>query len=123
MSAPKRRASRLLAMAVPPKKNKKRELILTDRRLLCVKHKDGRQVQIRYQLWIQPPAKEKDQRHCIIAVECKGEREFVVLTVSVEFISSFEHTFDWHFSLQNLILLLPMALHWRRSGCNRSRTF
>ncbi|KAJ2966184.1 hypothetical protein NUW54_g13883 [Trametes sanguinea] len=50
---PKRRASRLLAMAVAPKKHKPRELVLTSQRLLCVKQKPGRAVQVRTELFVR----------------------------------------------------------------------
>ncbi|OBZ67282.1 3-phosphoinositide-dependent protein kinase 1 [Grifola frondosa] len=77
---PKRRASRLLAMAVAPRKNKPRELVLTTHRLICVKHKSGHAIQMRTELFVRPAEKEKDARHIISSVEPKGEREFVVMT-------------------------------------------
>ncbi|OSD03907.1 kinase-like protein [Trametes coccinea BRFM310] len=79
---PKRRASRLLAMAVAPKKHKPRELVLTSQRLLCVKQKPGRAVQVRTELFVRAPAsdKERDLRNVVSSVEPKGEREFVVIT-------------------------------------------
>ncbi|KAI0769612.1 kinase-like protein [Trametes elegans] len=77
---PKRRASRLLAMAVAPKKHRPRELVLTSQRLLCVKQKPGRAVQIRTELFVRPSDKEKDLRNLVSSVEPKGEREFVVIT-------------------------------------------
>ena len=81
---PKRRASRLLAMAVTPKKqhSRPRELVLTTHRILCVKHKPGRAPQVRAELFVKPPAgKEKDLRSLVSCVEKKSEREFVVITV------------------------------------------
>ncbi|RPD63800.1 kinase-like protein [Lentinus tigrinus ALCF2SS1-6] len=82
---PKRRASRLLAMAVTPKKHqhsKPRELILTTHRILCVKHKTGRAPQIRTELFVKPPVgKERDLRSLVSSVEKKSEREFVIITV------------------------------------------
>ncbi|KAI0633279.1 kinase-like protein [Trametes polyzona] len=77
---PKRRASRLLAMAVAPKKHRPRELVLTSQRLLCVKQKPGRGVQVRAELFVRPSEKEKDLRNLVSSVESKGEREFVVIT-------------------------------------------
>ncbi|CDO69253.1 hypothetical protein BN946_scf185042.g155 [Trametes cinnabarina] len=79
---PKRRASRLLAMAVAPKKHKPRELVLTSQRLLCVKQKHGRAVQVRTELFVRAPAseRERDLRNVVSSVEPKGEREFVVIT-------------------------------------------
>ena len=83
-SAPKRRGSRLLAMTVTPRRLKSRELILTTHRLLCLKRKPGRAVQVRTELFMTPSSeKEKDGRHIISGVEPKGEREFVVMTVSL----------------------------------------
>ena len=91
---PKRRASRLLAMAVAPKKqqHRPRELILTTHRLLCVKHKPGRAVQVRAEMHVKPPSgkdKEKDLRSLVTSIEPKGEREFVVITVSLGFCVGF----------------------------------
>ncbi|KAH9940458.1 kinase-like protein [Epithele typhae] len=81
---PKRRASRLLAMAVTPKKHqhsKPRELVLTNTRVLCVKHKPGRSVQVRAELLVKSASgKEKDLRSLITTIEPKGEREFVIIT-------------------------------------------
>ncbi|KZT65975.1 hypothetical protein DAEQUDRAFT_492400 [Daedalea quercina L-15889] len=70
-------------MAVTPRRLKSRELILTTHRLLCLKRKPGRAVQIRTELFMTPSSeKEKDGRHIISGVEPKGQREFVVMTVS-----------------------------------------
>ena len=73
----RRRASRILAIAVPPRR-KTRELVLTDRRLLCIKPKFGRHT-VRYEFSLKPPQKEK---YHLTGVEPKGDKEFVVLTVS-----------------------------------------
>ena len=72
----RRRASRILAIAVPPRR-KTRELVLTDRRLLCIKPKFGRHT-VRYEFSLKPPQKEK---YHLTGVEPKGDKEFVVLTV------------------------------------------
>ncbi|TFK92034.1 kinase-like protein [Polyporus arcularius HHB13444] len=80
---PKRRASRLLAMAVTPKKHqhsRPRELVLTTHRILCVKNKPGRPPQIRTELFVRAPV-GKDQRLLVLSVEKKSEREFVIITV------------------------------------------
>lgn len=70
-------------MAVTPRRLKSRDLILTTHRLLCLKRKPGRAVQVRTELFMTPSSeKEKDGRHIISGVEPKGEREFVVMTVS-----------------------------------------
>lgn len=69
-------------MAVAPKKHRSRELVLTSRRLLCVKQKPGRGLQVRTELFIRPSDKERDLRNLVSSVEPKGEREFVVITVS-----------------------------------------
>jgi len=76
----RRRASRLLAMAGAPRKLKTRELVLTTHRLVCLKHKAGRAVELRLELFVRPSGKDKDARHVVNGVEPKGEREFVVLT-------------------------------------------
>lgn len=78
-SALRRRASRLLAIAGAPRR-KTRELVLTDRRLVCLKHKPGRPFQLSNELALKG-AEHKDAKHVVLGVEPKGEREFVVLTV------------------------------------------
>ncbi len=80
-SALRRRASRLLAMAVAPRR-KIRELVLTDQRLICLKRKPGRPYCIRNELLLRQPEKEKDSRYQVTGAEMKGDREFVVMTVS-----------------------------------------
>lgn len=79
----RRRASRLLAIAVAPRR-KSRELVLTDRRLICIKSKPGRYM-IRYEFPLKAPLKEKEARYHLTGVEAKGDKEFVVLTVSLSF--------------------------------------
>lgn len=79
-SALRRRASRLLAIAGAPRR-KTRELVLTDRRLVCRKHKPGRPHQVSNELTLRPAEREKDSKTTVVAVEPKGEREFVVMTV------------------------------------------
>ena len=80
-SALKRRASRLLAMAGGAPWRKSRELVLTDRRLLCLKStKPGRAFQISNDFLLKTPD-GKDARNTVIGVEAKGEREIVILTV------------------------------------------
>lgn len=81
-SGPKRRASRLLAMAVAPKKIKTRDLVLTTHRLICLKEKPGRGVLVRTELFVQPCERDKDGRNTITSIEPKGELEFVVMTVN-----------------------------------------
>lgn len=85
----RRRASRLLPLPVPPSKAKTRELILTSRRLLCLKHrpKGLGEISIKSELALRASEKlkekdkEKESRGIVASVERKGEREFVVLTV------------------------------------------
>ncbi len=79
-SALRRRASRLLAIAGAPRR-KPRELVLTDKRLVCVKHKPGRTFQLSNELLLRAPEGRKDTKMVITSVEPKGEKEFVVLTV------------------------------------------
>ncbi|KAK7692547.1 hypothetical protein QCA50_004177 [Cerrena zonata] len=76
----RRRASRILAIAVAPRR-KSRELVLTDRRLICIKSKPGRHV-VRYEFPLKAPLKEKEMRYHLTGVEAKGDKEFVVLTPS-----------------------------------------
>lgn len=68
-------------MAVTPRR-KIRELVLSDQRLICLKRKPGRPYCIRNELLLRTPVKEKDSRYQITGVEPKGDREFVVMTVS-----------------------------------------
>ena len=79
-SALRRRASRLLAIAGAPRR-KPRELVLTDKRLICVKHKPGRTYQLNTELFLKTPEVQKDPKMVIMSVEPKGDKEFVVLTV------------------------------------------
>lgn len=85
-SALRRRASRLLAIAGAPRR-KPRELVLTDRRLICVKHKPGRTLQLSHELWLKSTDPEADFKMSIVSVEPKGEREIVVMTVSLSCIA------------------------------------
>ncbi len=62
---------------------KTRELVLTDQRLMCVKHKPGRPFELSSEWTLRPGEKDKDLKHTIVGVEPKGEREIVVLTVSL----------------------------------------
>jgi len=102
-SSLKRRPSRLLSITTK-KKTKPRMLLLTNNRLICAKvEKGGKVLTIRGE-WTIPkvtagteksntekhkPDKEKEKKkskdsanQTIISVEPKGEKEFVVLTVS-----------------------------------------
>ena len=76
-SALRRRASRILAIAGAPRR-KTRELVLTDRRLVCLKHKPGRPSQQSNEVSLKPSQRDKNS---IVSIEPKGEREFVVMTV------------------------------------------
>ncbi|KAJ8077051.1 serine/threonine protein kinase [Marasmius tenuissimus] len=88
----RRRASRLLPIASAQMKPKTRELVLTNRRLICVKvrEKTPGDITIKSELWLHPDRdvisngngkdKEKDGRALVSSVEVKGEREFVVLS-------------------------------------------
>lgn len=78
-SALRRRASRLLAIAGAPRR-KTRELVLTDRRLVCLKHKPGRPYQLSNELALRPSERDKDSKSAVLGIEPKGEREFVVMT-------------------------------------------
>ncbi|GJE95514.1 kinase-like protein [Phanerochaete sordida] len=78
-SALRRRASRLLAMAGAPRR-KTRELVLTDRRLVCLKHKPGRPYQVSHELALRAAERDRDSKCAVLGAEPKGEREFVVLS-------------------------------------------
>lgn len=81
----RRRASRLLPIPIPvaPTKPKTRELILTNRRLFCLKHKSPMDLSIKSEFLLRSEKlKEKETRSVVTTVELKGEREFVVLTTS-----------------------------------------
>ena len=79
-SALKRRASRLLAIAGAAPWRKQRELVLTDKRLLCLKLKPGRSFQMSSEFFLRA-GDSKDTKNVVVGVEPKGEREIVVLTV------------------------------------------
>ncbi|TFK54040.1 kinase-like protein [Heliocybe sulcata] len=80
----RRRASRLLAMAVTPRRTKTRQLVLTSHRIVCLKQggKNGRPAGVKAELFFRPSEKEKDRmlQTVVVGVEPKGEREFVLLT-------------------------------------------
>ncbi|KAG7090848.1 hypothetical protein E1B28_009930 [Marasmius oreades] len=87
----RRRASRLLPIASAQMKPKIRELILTNRRLMCVKMREKmpENVTLKSEFWLRPekdkiPGNGKDRdretRILLSSVEAKGEREFVILT-------------------------------------------
>ncbi|THH30304.1 hypothetical protein EUX98_g3889 [Antrodiella citrinella] len=83
----RRRASRILAIAVTPKR-KTRELLLTNTRLLCLKRKPNRPYSIRSEWTLSKPTsekekeKEKEARYQVINVDTKTDREFVVMTAT-----------------------------------------
>lgn len=82
----RRRASRLLPIPVAPTKPKIRELVLTNRRLFCLKRseKAPQDLTIKTEILLRTEKpKDKESRNMISTVELKGEREFVVLTVSL----------------------------------------
>lgn len=84
----KRRASKLIPL-VPHGKAKTRQLVLTTKRLLCLKQRQKPQgLSVKYELALKASEKlkekdkEKESKGIIATVQRKGEREFVVLTVS-----------------------------------------
>ncbi|KAG2037006.1 kinase-like domain-containing protein [Suillus americanus] len=98
--SPKRRGSKLrLPISASLTKTKTRQLVLTNMRLLCVKQKEGGQVSLKSEVGLGAGDKgkerekpregkekerdaNKDCRNVIESAEPKGEREFVILTVS-----------------------------------------
>jgi 3-phosphoinositide dependent protein kinase-1 len=84
----KRRASKLIPL-VSHSRAKTRHLVLTSKRLLCVKQRQKPQeLSVKFELSLKASEKlkekdkEKESRGIIDSVQRKGEREFVVLTVS-----------------------------------------
>jgi len=89
----RRRASRLIPLAVSPLKSKGRQLILTTHRLVCVKQRDRRDLSMKSELAFQDAIsangngitngkeKEKDTRSFVVGVEAKTGTEFVIMTV------------------------------------------
>ncbi|KAF9451291.1 kinase-like protein [Macrolepiota fuliginosa MF-IS2] len=86
----KRRASKLIPL-VPHSKAKTRQLVLTSKRLLCLKQKQRQKPQdisVKFELALKASEKlkekdkEKESRGIIATVQRKGEREFVVLTTT-----------------------------------------
>lgn len=86
----RRRASRLIPLPVPSKP-KPRQLILTNRRLICLKQRTKNQdaITIKSELLLRPSEKlkekdrERESRGVLVSVERKTEREFAVLTVNL----------------------------------------
>jgi 3-phosphoinositide dependent protein kinase-1 len=79
-----RRASKLITIVVPPMKAKKRTLMLTTQRLLCVKiPAKGRALSVKAEFTMLSSDIRKDSVMAVISVEPKGEKEFVVMTVGV----------------------------------------
>ncbi|KAK7035252.1 serine/threonine protein kinase [Paramarasmius palmivorus] len=88
----RRRASRLLPLASVQMKPKTRELILTSRRLVCLKlrEKTPEIITLKAELLLPVEStssspkdgKEKETRSVVSSAELKGDREFVVLSSS-----------------------------------------
>jgi 3-phosphoinositide dependent protein kinase-1 len=85
----RRRASRLIPL-VPQGRAKSRQLVLTSKRLLCLKQRQKpNELSVKYELALKASEKlkekdkEKESRCIIASVQQKGEREFVVLTVRI----------------------------------------
>ncbi|KAG9220912.1 hypothetical protein CCMSSC00406_0002488 [Pleurotus cornucopiae] len=82
----RRRASKLIARSVTAFKPKTRHLVLTTKRLLCIKQrrKHGDTLHVKYELSLKPSEKSKERgkdiRGYVMSVASKGGREFVVLT-------------------------------------------
>ncbi|KAJ7039236.1 kinase-like protein [Mycena alexandri] len=79
---PRRRASRiLLPIAGPTVKAKRRHLVLTNRRLFCLKSAN---MSIKSELLLRPLEKTKDKgkdtRGVVTDVQLRAEREFIVMT-------------------------------------------
>jgi len=100
---PRRRASRiLLPIAGPSVKSKRRHLVLTDRRLFCLKPN----LSIKSELLLRPSEKAKDSRGVVNTVELRGEREFIVMASSKNFIYGVLYPFSasvWHEKIINAL--------------------
>ncbi|KAI0036871.1 kinase-like domain-containing protein [Vararia minispora EC-137] len=98
----KRRTSRLLLpLPVAPRKPKVRQLVLTERRLVCLKQmKSGRGIGVKSEYGLRPSEKEKEkerekEERCLVTgVAIKGGREFVMFTTkkSAFFVAQDERT-------------------------------
>jgi 3-phosphoinositide dependent protein kinase-1 len=65
-------------------KAKKRTLMLTTQRLLCVKiPAKGRGLSVKAEFAVLSNGIRKDSAMAVVSVEPKGEREFVIMTVGV----------------------------------------
>jgi len=77
----RRRTSKLISL-VSQGKTKSRRLVLTSKRLLCLKERQkGLSVKFELSLKASGKSKEKESKGIIASVQRKGEKEFVVLTV------------------------------------------
>lgn len=122
----RRRASKLIPLPVPTSKAKTRELILTTRRLLCLKHpKDSSGVSIKSELALRASEKlkekdkERESRAIVASVERKSEKEFVVLTVgsNVKLVDGYALIrFPPTFSHQTHLVMQQPVQIWRRHG-------
>ncbi|KAJ6558558.1 kinase-like protein [Mycena vulgaris] len=83
----RRRASRiLLPIGGPPVKSKRRHLVLTNRRLFCLKPNMSIKSELVMRASDKAKDKGKDSRGVISTVELRGEREFIVMASSKTFI-------------------------------------
>jgi len=114
----RRRASRLLPnIAGSQIKPKTRDLVLTNHRLFCLKQRsrtpDGLTVKAELLLRNEANAsrdKEKESRSVIASAELKGEREFVILSVSFKsyVLLVLVHTFSYSLRrIQPMLLQTP----------------
>lgn len=77
----RRRTSKLISL-VSQGKTKSRQLVLTSKRLLCLKERQkGLSVKFELSLKASGKPKEKGFKGHIVSVQRKGEKEFAVLTV------------------------------------------
>jgi 3-phosphoinositide dependent protein kinase-1 len=77
----RRRASRILLPT--PVKSKRRHLVLTNRRLFCLKPNMTIKSELILRSSEKAKEKGKDSRGVIATVELRGEREFIVMAVSL----------------------------------------
>ena len=114
----RRRASRLIPLPVPSKP-KSRQLILTNRRLICLKQRKDA-ITIKSELLLRPSEKlkekdrERESRGVLLSVERKTEREFAVLTVSLS--CHYYRRLNGVYRLPKRSAMQPRTQIWHQDG-------
>ncbi|KAJ7675110.1 kinase-like domain-containing protein [Mycena rosella] len=104
---PRRRASRiLLPIGGTPVKSKRRHLVLTNRRLFCLKPNMSIKSEVVFQPSDKGKDKGKDSRGVVSTVELRGERELIVMASSKTFIYGILYPFSaavWAEKINNVL--------------------